>query len=257
MILYLHNVIGICEIIFSQIQNKSTKRRIDMYKKLTFKVHNNSKANVTDLIKEVNGIAHRIRINLEKNLITFENIENFMFDNVIEAVEKHYTILSIDIDNTDNAITETAQNLQEIDMQHQAKSKNIELYVEDVVESNYSQPLNEETAIVEIIGDALSKLNKAQNPEDQIASFLTDLGMPVTNKVLTTSFIIACNIKKINYENVLLELKKKYPNIGEKIIKASLREEFKNWLKQYPALSKKYPKISIMTLLKVFAKEFK
>jgi len=70
------------------------------------------------------------------------------------------------------------------------------------------------------------------------------------------------------WEKVLNELVQKYPNLDEidnvkkllldfkAAIKASLKEEFKNWLKKYPKLAEKCPKISLMAVLKVFAKRF-
>jgi hypothetical protein len=47
-----------------------------------------------------------------------------------------------------------------------------------------------------------------------------------------------------------------YPEVNEDIIKASLKENFKKWLKQYPELAKKCPKLSLMSVLKTFAKRF-
>ena len=76
-----------------------------------------------------------------------------------------------------------------------------------------------------------------------------------TTNLVEQSFIVACDIKKINYENVILELHNMNPDINEDIIKASLQEEFKRWLKKYPELAAKCPKISLISLLKVFAKK--
>ena len=45
-----------------------------------------------------------------------------------------------------------------------------------------------------------------------------------------------------------------YPTVNEDIIKASLKESFKKWLEQYPELAEKCPKLSLMSVLKAFAK---
>ena len=80
--------------------------------------------------------------------------------------------------------------------------------------------------------------------------------MTTTEKMVTQSFIVACDIKKINYENVLLGLHNQFPQVKEELIKNTLKEAFKNWLDKYPTLAEKCPKISLMALLKIFAKKF-
>lgn len=114
----------------------------------------------------------------------------------------------------------------------------------------------EETTLLESIGFAFDKLDSSKNAKDQVYSFLTDIGMTTTERMVTQSFIIACNIKKINYENVIHGLHEEFPNVKEEIIKSILKDAFKNWLKNYPTLAEKCPKISLMSVLKVFAKRF-
>lgn len=113
-----------------------------------------------------------------------------------------------------------------------------------------------ETALLEVIGFAFDKLDTSKKVEDQIDGFLTDIGMTVTERMVTQSFVVACDIKKINYENVILALHEQFPKVKEEIIKNILKEAFKNWLEKYPTLAEKCPKISLMAVLKVFAKRF-
>ena len=80
--------------------------------------------------------------------------------------------------------------------------------------------------------------------------------MSINERMVKQSFVIACDIKKITYENVILELHNVNPEVNEDIIKATLKENFKKWLEQYPELAKKCPKMSLMSVLKVFAKRF-
>lgn len=114
----------------------------------------------------------------------------------------------------------------------------------------------EESALLDVIGNALEKLNRTKKVEEQVEFFLTDIGMTTTERMVTQSFVIACNIKKINYESVILELHNMFPKVKEDIIKSVLKENFKKWLEQYPELVESCPKISLMTVLKVFAKRF-
>lgn len=112
----------------------------------------------------------------------------------------------------------------------------------------------EESALLEIIGFAFDKLDSSQKVEKQVETFLTDIGMTTTERMVTQSFVVACDIKKINYENVILGLHEKFPKVKEEIIKSILKEAFKNWLDKYPILAERCPKISLMAVLKAFAK---
>lgn len=113
---------------------------------------------------------------------------------------------------------------------------------------------NAQNALLDAIGFALDKLDSSKKPEEQVDSFLTDIGMPINEEMVRQSFVIACDIKKITYENVILELHNMNPKVKENIIMVTLKENFKKWLEQYPELAKKCPKISFMSVLKIFAK---
>lgn len=114
----------------------------------------------------------------------------------------------------------------------------------------------EETALLNAIGDSLEKLDCTKTVEEQVETFLTDIGMITTERMVTQSFVIACNIKKIKYENVILELHNMFPKVKEEIIKSILKENFNKWLDVHPELVESCPKISFMAVLKIFAKRF-
>ncbi len=114
----------------------------------------------------------------------------------------------------------------------------------------------EETALLGIIGESLKKLDSTKKVEEQVDDFLTDIGMTTSEKMVTMSFVVACNIKKINYKNVIFELQSMFPEVKENMIKSILQENFKKWLDLHPELVESCPKISLMAMLKVFAKRF-
>ena len=115
---------------------------------------------------------------------------------------------------------------------------------------------SEKSALLNIIGESLKKLDSTKKVEEQVVDFLTDIGMTTSEKMVTQSFVVACDIKKINYENVILELHNMFPKVKEEIIKSILKENFKKWLDLHPELVESCPKISLMAVLKVFAKRF-
>ncbi len=114
----------------------------------------------------------------------------------------------------------------------------------------------EESALLNIIGESLKKLDSTKKVEEQVVDFLTDIGMTTSERMVTQSFVVACDIKRINYKNVILELHNMFPNVEEDSIKSILKENFKKWLDLHPELVESCPKISLMAVLKVFAKRF-
>lgn len=121
---------------------------------------------------------------------------------------------------------------------------------------NPAKKYNVEDTLQEVIGFAFDKLDPSKNVEDQVENFLTDIGMVSNEKMITQSFVIACDIKKIKYDNVIFKLHEVFPEMNEETIKNTLKETFKYWLEKYPTLAEKCPKISIMAILKLFAKKF-
>lgn len=121
---------------------------------------------------------------------------------------------------------------------------------------NPTKKYNAEDTLQEVIGFAFDKLDPSKKVKDQVENFLADIGMVSNEKMITQSFVIACDIKKIKYDNVILRLHEEFPEMNEKTIKNTLKETFKYWLEKYPTLAEKCPKISIMAILKLFAKKF-
>ena len=77
-------------------------------KKIIFKVNTKKESSLTSLLKDLNRISCRINIDLENNLVTVENVNDAMIDSVVDLIDNHYTVLSI---NIDNASTETDDDL--------------------------------------------------------------------------------------------------------------------------------------------------
>ena len=121
---------------------------------------------------------------------------------------------------------------------------------------NPTQKYNGEDALQEVIGFAFDKLDPSKKVVDQVESFLADIDMVSNEKMIPQSFVIACDIKKIKYENVILRLHEEFSEMSEDAIKNTLKKTFKDWLEKYPTLAEKCPKISMMAILKLFAKKF-
>lgn len=106
-----------------------------------------------------------------------------------------------------------------------------------------------------IFSNALDSLDKTKSIEDSVNEFLDAIGMSKTEEIIRNSFIVACSVKKINYASINIELHNLLPNVREETIQETLKKEFKKWLAIHPDLKESYPKISIMALIKIFAKK--
>lgn len=106
-----------------------------------------------------------------------------------------------------------------------------------------------------IFSNALDSLDKTKSIEDSVNEFLDAIGMSKTEEIIRNSFIVACSVKKINYASINIELHNLLPNVREETIQETLKKEFKKWLAIHPDLKESYPTISIMALLKIFAKK--
>lgn len=141
--------------------------------------------------------------------------------------------------------------------------------IDDTISSSKNSPVKisrisstktftEESELLEIFSPVFDKLDNTKKLEDLVDDFFNEIGLITTSEFVKQCFIIACSTdKKINYENILLELQNMNTYITNITpVKVSLKGDFKNWLKKYPDLANKCPRISLMSILKVFAKKF-
>ena len=115
----------------------------------------------------------------------------------------------------------------------------------------------EEAVFYEEIGYAFNNLDKSKPISEQIKLFMVDIGMELSNELVMQAFENSFNIEKINYNNVICELKKLNPQLTEIEIKEKLQKSFKDWLVKYPRISQKSKRISIISLIQAFVKKLK
>ena len=76
-------------------------------KKLVFKVAKKKEDSLLPLLKEINKISCKICFELNKGIVAVENVDENMLDTVIGLINSYYTIISVDIDNTNEFATKT------------------------------------------------------------------------------------------------------------------------------------------------------
>ena len=127
-------------------------------------------------------------------------------------------------------------------------------------ESNCPKSSNEELALQEIIGPALEKIKPNVDLDGQLHSFLANIGMPTNVITLNKAFEIGVYLEKITYNNLISKLISDNPEMYDesdgKNLRSLLKRIFDNWAQNYPDLKKQCSKISIVSIIKMFAKKF-
>ena len=140
---------------------------------------------------------------------------------------------------------ETSENPVEVSFDTEAKDSSVKA----------DGKVSAEDYLTSIVSDALGSLDKTKSIEDSVDEFLDAICMSKDERIIRRSFIAACVVDNICYDSIINELHNDFPKMNEKIIKTTLKEEFKKWLAIHPDVKESYPKISIMALLKIFAKK--
>ena len=100
-----------------------------------------------------------------------------------------------------------------------------------------------ENLLYQYLKNDLESINRSKTIEENIDYFLEGIG-------------IACNTKRITYAKIITQLKEIFPEKTSTELRKTLRDSFKEWLEKNPELATQCRQISIMNLLKIFAKMF-
>ena len=108
-----------------------------------------------------------------------------------------------------------------------------------------------EEILLEYFGSAFNKLE----PNASLESFFRDIGLPYESFILTEAFRSAFFVNKISYDSILAEVHSICHDKDEQELRLSIQNIFKDWLKNYPELTKRCPKLSVIPLIKLFVKK--
>lgn len=151
--------------------------------------------------------------------------------------------------------TELPVETNEIFVENSAHEKEFVAKEKDAEISHKDNNQSVEKFVESIVKNALEKLDETKPIREQVETFLDEINFSEKSNFIIESFVVACEMKKITYENITAELHKKdYPYVN---VKQVMRACFKKWLENYPGAQEKYPVISFIILLKVFAKKMK
>ena len=168
------------------------------------------------------------------------------FDNVEENIDSNTD--SAQDNSEENTDTNVSENFTEKIDTEPLKEKS---------DSSTRKKISEEEFLSNLVADALQMIDKSKEIPEQVDTFLENIGFSANDKIIKQAFIAACNVEKIDVTSIVTALTHDFPTIRMEFMKTRMREEFKKWISNYPEAKEKYPKLSFMVLLKVFARNIK
>ena len=187
------------------------------------------------------------------NSILGKTSENF-FKKLLDKL-----LYTFDFRSYDDILEDETEEITEIFRESKETSdESVEASEEIIQEETPNKKLSEEAALLEIalVKNALDKVDSDEAVLCQAEKFIREIGLAVKMPVVK-AFECACYIKTITYSSVIQKLQETMPNAKAGAIKQTLQQYFKDWLESQPDLAEKCPRISIISLIKVFAKKFK
>ena len=189
-----------------------------------------------------------------KVLTGLSNTANFV--SKIESYGTEYAEKIGDVDNDDDMLSfgdaEESSVAENPSKEEASKTSPVIGVGNSVI--NYEERMPAEDYLTLVVADALASLDKTKPIEETVDEFLDAIGMPKEEIIIRNAFIVACKADKIAYRNIALKLQDMFPKMREEIIVLTMKEEFNKWLAAHPDVKDRYPRISIMVLLKIFAR---
>ena len=106
--------------------------------------------------------------------------------------------------------------------------------------------------LTNVFSEAWNLLDKTKPVKEQVGEFLKTIGFENT-RIMQEAFIAAHEVKKVNFNSILIELHNQFPTMEEKELEKIIKNYFKRWLTtQHQDLKEKYSKISIVDFFKIF-----
>lgn len=246
--------------------------------RLVFEVRHNNVYSKCELIKDLINISCRLRIDFEKNIIIAENIKDEDVNDLYNLISRHFTILSIDLINSDNdsdvigqTNTSSEQNQENITSQSDQSinpcrqdqdDDSLMQECQDFGESKVTRKPrkhvsgNQEKVLSRYIKPELDKIDLNSDPKDQALKFLENINMP-REDMIVSAFVIAYSNSQITYSYLTNELSKIYPNLAPTTCNAYFQNIMKNWVESnHPEIMKECKIVSFITLVRMYARKF-
>lgn len=112
-------------------------------------------------------------------------------------------------------------------------------------------------ALQQVLQPGFVQWDMTKLAEDQMEAFLRAVKIPIVEGMMTSAFIAACKMEKIDWKNITSAIQKKFSDKSKISIEKELRQELKEWLEEYPILTERYHQICLSQLLKAFVEEAK
>jgi len=258
-------------------------------KKIIFTVNTKKETDLKKVGKAIEKILGKIQINNIENTVTGQNVKNI--ETFIEVVEQYYNIENVVFDNVlesssesqnnkftylENLLEKIRKKAEDITEKQIGTEKEISEYlisvineleirynpdmpkinIKEEIDKSFEKYETEESLLLKYYNQAFLKLGKTgETFKEKLDIFLKDIKLTNNLKVKRT-FEAALKVEKINLETIINFLAKEDEK-KQKEIKNSLNNTVQIWLRFNPEIKEKCPKISIIPILKLFVQYYK
>ncbi|MBQ3415752.1 MAG: hypothetical protein IJH39_10565 [Clostridia bacterium] len=147
-------------------------------KKIVFNVEPREDLSFSTLAKEIDNISCKISIDLKNNVVTAEDIDNSAIDTVIGLISRHYTIFSVDIDNSEENTDVTPQPKEEPVTTFTLKNEYVNNKLNNLAKSAHWAMLKKnapERNIGEFIGTCTAEISMTYSSSNPIEFAIGDI----------------------------------------------------------------------------------
>ena len=251
---------------------------------LTLKFSQREEQKMSDVLMKMLSLKCRCTIDTKEGILSIigmddDNIEGY--EKLIDSIDENFNIEFIEIipveEKTENLAQEKDLNLTEEcvtytdDVYDEYANESSKIITEDSNQKNEADESVEESKkdsmenyLAEFLKEYLEKIDSSKEIRPQIITFLRDIGFTkienenhAHNKIIIDAMEASwgpwhtITISKIaTYMHKNLGIKEDY------MIKV-MKDEFKEWIENYPEIKEKYPRMSFVVLLKVLSKKYK
>ena len=110
---------------------------------------------------------------------------------------------------------------------------------------------NNQKFFCEVYKEAVCKLNRKRNIHEQAVEFVKDIGLDARDETIIRAFEVACDIDKLTYANLAVEMNKRYGG-GHYLIMQDLKGSFAVWLYVHHNIKDHCPKMTLIQVINIF-----
>lgn len=227
--------------------------------KIVFTVNARETNSFFPVIQEIRKFPCKIHLELSNGIIQVEDASDDVIKELLNCINKYFTILSIDIDNTNETEASqpdytTASETSESKINQVSKIAKVSPSIRVKKNLTSYNAGKYDAILLELFSSAFTELAQPNPIKYKVNHFLNGIGMYTASIEIRDAFIVATDVDKITYANVINAVHRLSPKNSRDELESLFQRTFKNWLEKYPQLKELKSNFSFIHLLRAFSR---